>query len=355
MQNQSNTMPKEISVNTDNQVILHPDFIKELNQIKDAIDHTDHLASLQNIDLDNEQELEQGIKDLANVQHIERDVNNIKRDFKRHLNNVVNEDIQQLDDILRQYRFPELAQRSADARQLKKDLSAKRINNHWAEIEVAFKANINNYPLITQLAPALTDFNLFKLRHPKLVNGAKSWHFGDKQMSELNQDLYDINECLTDLNTNQMQLSDSYRLSVLNEFIAQPTKVHYLDFKNRAVTQMKIDAERLKATQENTKKQQTQTNQITNQQKQSANTTTNQTSNQTIDKVTLARQWLSNYTITHRLNYPNLANNNEQKTKLIYDLIHQLDNSHSEFSQFLQKGDNPDELELTVIKQILLV
>jgi len=54
------------------------------------------------------------------------------------------------------------------------------------------------------------------------------------------------------------------------------------------------------------------------------------------------------------LTYPHIANDNHQKTKLIYDLVHQLDNPKSKFYLFLKDSEDPEKMELVVLRQILL-
>lgn len=347
-------LPKELTLTKDDQLQFTPQFEDSCKQISDAVDKIDHLVTLQNIDETDETQLEQAIQDAAQAQKIKRSADVTRKQLKRYLDSRVDAILTVFDDKLRSYKFDRLQQSDAQIKQWKKDLSASRINHHWDEIQGTFEANLANYPLIKQLAPQLTDFNLFKLRHPKLVNGSKSWRFGDKQMAELNQDLFDMNECLTDLNNNAMNLTDSYRISVLNDFIANPTKMTYLSLKNRALELMRADAERAKAAAEMAKQAQTQQNTAT-QPAQPVTQPTQQPQQPVHDLIAESNKWLAKYTTAHRLAYSNLATDNSQKTKLIFDLVHQLDNPQSEFSTFLKTVDDADKLELTVLRQILLV
>lgn len=352
-------MPKDVSITPDDQLTFTPQFEESCKQISDAVDKIDHLVTLTNIDDTDELQLEQAIQDAAQAQKIKRDADNTRKQLRRYLESRVTAILNIYDDHLRKYKFDRLQQSDAQIKQWKKDLSASRINHHWDEIKATFEANIANYPIIQRLAPRLTDFNLFKLRHPKMVNGSKNWRFGDKLVAELNQDLFDINECLSDLQNNPMQLSQSYRIGVLNDFIANPTKVNYLSLKTRALEMMKADAERAKAAQEMARKmaqQQQQQPQVQEQVPQQATVPpTQQPQNPVHDLVTESTKWLADYTMAHRLAYNNLAQDKSQKTKLIFDIIHQLDNPQSEFSKFLKAADDPDELEITVLRQILLV
>lgn len=367
-------LPKDVTIDQTNglQLKFSPEFEKECNTIKDVVDRTDNLVTLTNIDDADPEQVETAIKDLSIAQQTYKDIWQKRTFTKRWLTtNVVDNIMAQFDDKLAAARFNDLQSRDAQAKQLKKDLRTVRINKHWEEVEGAFKANVANYPLIAQMAPGLTDFNLFKLRHPKLVTGAKNWKFGDKQMAELNQDLYDINECLTDMQNNQMHLPQSYEMTLLQNFLSNPTKTSYLDFKNRVVNQYQIDVERAKAAEEAKKQAEENAKLQQAQQAQAGNQAQTQKSAQQqpmqqqapveteLDKENAQREkvngWLNQYVIANRLAYPNIANNDKQKTKLIYDLIHQLDNPNSKFSKFIQDSENPDNLELCVLKQILLV
>lgn len=340
----NNLLPREIKIDQNLNVQFQPELVEQCEKIKQVVDHTDRLVTITQVDDSNADQVEQAIDDLATAQKLKRNIDTIVTNTRRWLNqNVVDNIMDQITTKLNDARFNELASRDAQAKQYKKDLRALRKTQYWKQIEPTFNANLANYPLIKQLAPQLTDFSLFKLRHPKMVSGAKNWHFGDKQMAELNQDLYDINECLTDLNVNQMQLPDMYRIQVLNSFIANPTKVKYLELKNGALSQYQMDEKQ----KELAKQAAAQPNSAQAKPAAASNPVNKET------RAEQATKWLQQYTMQHQL--LNIANNPTVKTKLIYDLIHQLDNPKSEFAQLLENSDNADEMELMVLNQIILV
>lgn len=355
-----NILPKEVQVvATNNAIDLKFDnsFQQMCNDVRQVIDRTNHLATLQNVDESNTDEVETAIKDLTVAQKKQKEITGIRSATKKWLTaNFVDRPMAQIDQTLQNAGFNELQSRDAQAKQLKKDLSALRKKRHWTQVEDTFNANIANYPLISELAPKLTNFQLFQIRHPKLVTGAKNWRFGDKQMAEVNQYLYDINTCLTDLKNNTTNLPSRYRNGIYSAFIANPTKEAYLETKNQAINQYQIDQEQarqLKLQQEQQKQAQAQ-QQANNAQTQQAQAQAQQTTKQPETMEQKALTWLNNYLIAQSLAYPHIANNNQQKTKLIYDLVHQLDNPKSKFYLFLQDSENPDAMELVVLKQILL-
>lgn len=363
--NETLKITDDLALSRDNQLIIKPRLQTEVEEIKQVVDETKKQVANTNIDLTDEDTLDLTIQHLADAQHKKRDVAAIRRELSRSWDKRKSTSLQQFDDFLNKYGFYELAQLDAQAKELKKDKRALKIKKNWDIVEAAFNANLSAYPIISQIAPRLTDFSLFKLRHPKFVTGAKSWHFGDKQMAALNQDLADINECLTDLMNNQMNLNNNYRYSILQEFIANTTKEHYYELKNRALNQMQEDLLREQAQKkaaQNTAKTQT-----ANSAAKAAPTmpaANNQASSAVPTEihplralVTDANKFLSDYTNSHLLTYPHISNNDEQKNKLIYDLIHQLDQPTSDYYRFLAnyRPEEREHLKLTVIKQITLI
>lgn len=357
----------DLALSQDNQLIIKPRLQEEVEEIKQVVDETKQQVSTTNIDLTDEDALDLTIQHLADAQHKKRDVTAIRRELSRSWDTRKSDSLQQFDDFLNKYGFYDLARLDAQAKELKKDKRALKIKKNWDTVEAAFNANLSAYPIIGQIAPRLTDFSLFKLRHPKFVSGAKAWHFGDKQMAALNQDLADISECLTDLVNNQMNLNDNYRYSILQEFIANTSKENYYELKNRALNQMREDALREQAAKQAAQNQATpsqntaptannnQVNQMPNQGqvKQVAPTEIHPTRVLTSE----ANKFLSDYTNSHLLTYPHISNNDKQKNDLIYDLVHQLDQPTSPYYQFIAKypKDEQERLKLTVIKQITLI
>lgn len=355
-----NILPKEVQVVANNnsvQLKFDNSFQQMCNDVRQVIDRTNHLATLQNVDEANTDEVETAIKDLTVAQKKQKEITGIRAATKKWLTtNFVDRPMAQIDQTLQNAGFNELQSRDAQAKQLKKDLSALRKKRHWTQVEDTFNANIANYPLISQLAPKLTNFQLFQIRHPKLVTGAKNWRFGDKQMAEVNQYLYDINFCLTDLNDNTTNLPSRYRNGIYSAFIGNPTKEAYLETKNRAINQYQIDQERakqIKLQQEQQKQAQAQ-QQVNNAQTQQTQAQAQQTMQQPQTMEQRALTWLNDYLMMQSLTYPHIANDNHQKTKLIYDLVHQLDNPKSKFYLFLKDSEDPEKMELVVLRQILL-
>ena len=406
-------LPANLSLSQDQrQLQFSPTFQNVVKQIKETVDHAKNLASVQ-IDQVDEQSLEIAISDLKNAQTLSRNINATRRDLKKYLRDRENNILDQFDNLLKSAGYDELETYNAKAKQMKKDLSAYRINTRWEDLKPTFEANLTNYPLIHQLAPKLEDFDLFRLRHPKLVNGSKSYKIGDKQIKAINQDLYDINTCLADLKNNAVHLTPNYQNSILQSFILKPDKDYYLEIKNQALIQMQkaIEEEKRQAEirrqQEELQRQQQLLAQNVNQLQQQLgnlqqvlNATADQNQRQqimnqiaNIQQVITQKQqeaikqnqaeieakkqqeeaqkaqfnvrdasfkWLSDYVMVNLHKYGNLKNDPVQKIQLIYDLMHSVDNTSSPLFEFLKKNSDKNitkqsEILLAMIGQIVNV
>lgn len=409
------TLPSELQIKQES-LVFNSAFQNLLNTVSSAVNHAQHLASIQSVDQLDEQSLENAISDLQTAQVPAREVNKIRKELKKYLKGRSDNILAQFDAALDKAHFNELTYYDAQAKQLKKDLSAYRINQRWEKLKETFELNLQNYPLIQQLAPALTNFDLFRMRHTKLVTGAKSYHLGDKQLKVINQDLYMISNCLADLKANDTNLAPAYQNSVLQSFIKNPDEAYYYQLKNNALVAMKRDyqaylqkqallkqqaAEKQKqdilsssieelTKQANTLKQQISqtapnTPAYTDLQSQLSfvQQTLSQKQNdmlkvkqQEIERqkqlaqaqqkqVTLHDQgvkWLGDYVMVHMRQYGNLKNDNSQKVSLIFDLMTSLNNPSSDFYSFLQenfadkaKKDERDKIILSIISEILNV
>lgn len=399
-------LPASLQIDAQDKLTFAPEFQTMLNQIANAVNHASKLATIQSSnDLSqlDESDLEVTINDLSQAQSVARNVTKIRRELKKYLRGRTNNIIDQFDQAVNAAHYPELANYDAQAKTLKKELSAFRINQRWEQLKTTFEANVDNYPIIKQLAPSLTNFDLFKMRHPKLVTGAKSWKFGDKQMTAINQDLYNMNNCLQDLQNNSNDLQPAYKNAILNGFIANPDPTQYYQLKDQirekqqsdiALAQQRAkEAEQrrqmqekeaelrkqaeekarlatqahLAAQQAQTEAQKQQLEQQSNQYSQQAmNVSSNlqqvlaqkaqeaakasQAQQQQQSQTDKVRSWLSNLVMANITKYGNLATDNRQKVRLLYDLMHALDNPSSRFNEFLNTAKDINEKnELIVI------
>lgn len=389
-------LPATLQIQND-RLYLNNEFQNTLDRISKAVNHAQSLVSVQTVSKLDPESLEITISDLGEAQKLARDVNKTRRDLKRYLKGKSDAIVAQFDEALNKAQFDKLSYFDAKAKTLKKELSQYRVNKHWEEIKPVFEANLDDYSLIKKLAPSLTSFDTFRIRHPKLVTGAKSWRLGDKQMAAVNQDLYDINECLTDLNANPMHLGDSYRTAVLNGFIQNPTKENYYQLKDKMLAQMQTDlhnaqlakeqAEKQKQAEEQAKLAQQRAAELQQKAAQSVDSTekanyqaqasaayqqAQQYQNQQLQaskereaimkqkelERNQSRKWLADYVMVNAAKYNNIANDVRQKARLVYDLMHDLDNTASQFYEYVHQEDDTTkqaERVMAVMKEIALV
>lgn len=397
-------LPATLSINQDT-LTFAPSFQNMLNNISQTVGHAKALATVQDSDLGSldENELMTTIDDLSQAQSLAHQVSTTRRDLKRYLKGRSDKIVDQFDQALDNVHFKELANYDAKAKNLKKRLSAYRINQRWETIKATFDKNIQNYHIIHELAPDLENFDTFRVRHPKLVTGAKSWKFGDKQMATLNQDLFDMNECLTDLKANTVHLGSGYQNAVLQSFIAKPTKDNYFEIKDHMITRQAQDIANAKAQKEAEAKRhqaeaeaakqaaiakqkqekaaraaqahnqaaqlqaqqeaaaaQARYHEMLKKQKEQQHQAELAQQQQITDKAQArdkGRKWLADY-VAVNYKYHNIAGNDTLKASLIYDLIHGLDNPSSRFYTFInsdQDKEKRSKLLLSVIAQILNV
>ena len=62
-----------------------------------------------------------------------------------------------------------------------------------------------------------------------------------------------------------------------------------------------------------------------------------------------ARAWLSNFVMANYTKYGYLHTNNAQKVRLLYDLMHALDNPSSRFNEFLKTAPTTDDRNKLIV------
>lgn len=405
--NTEEMLPSVLNINND-QLSFSPAFQRTLDEINIAVNHAEHLVSLKQVDTLDEDSMETIISDLQSAQKLARNITHTRTDLRKYLKNRENIILSQFDKALNDSRFNELSNYNEKAKQFKRDLSQYRINKRWEEIKPFFDSQMNQYENISRLAPALKDFDMFKLRNPKLVNGAKKYVFGTSQKEIIHEYAYDVYESLNDLEKNELHLAPKYQNEILQNFIKKPTRANYFEIKNQVMAQAKQDeinlqkerelkkqaeeiakqkaqlAEqakkaRLEALQKqeaanreldaNKKQALEQEVQKQNERFQVRKKKLDSTTQQILDAQAQAkalkeeamqtrnkgRQWLSNYVMINRRKYGNLVNDSSQKVLLIYDLVHALDDPNSDFAQFIKSEIDPkksDQLFISVISQV---
>lgn len=187
----------------------------------------------------NEDKLDESLKQMKDVSVFVRDVEKARKEIKSYMNGVRDNILENLDSRLESARYGELERAQSDIKQLKKDVNSDRMASRWEEIKRTFIANINRYPLIDEFAPELTDFSKFKMIHHKLISGAKTRVVKDGDHVYVNEVLFNWNTGIELMIENSWGLSVSDLNSLLTFFKQDPT----IETIEREARQIKANTE----------------------------------------------------------------------------------------------------------------
>lgn len=297
--------------------------IPELNKESEAIQATD----IKKLD---EDQITQLNKKMRVVSGYKRDMNAVRKAIKDSYNKPRDMVLNWFDSKLSAAGFDELETNINKNKQLSRDVLANRANERWQELEATFNATLEAYPLIKEMAPQLADFTQFRVRHPKLVSGAKNKKITDKVRGEVANEIAAYNNGLQDIKANAAKLAPSYQTTLLQAFADNPTSETILTQTRYLVDRQNADIkarEALKKQQEEAaKRQQTQSAQA-----QSTSQTTAPT--QPTPKLQPTQQgpdytWLIQY-IQTMPNGNKIHNNNRVKANVLYNLYNNISNRNS--------------------------
>lgn len=264
-------LTEDISVIGDTQSLqITSDFQNALNSIRPIISRANKLISM-DINTIDDDEIAHNMKSLKEAQSMTKNIGEARKAVKNYYNKIRDDSVQELDNMLVSAGYEELIGIDKSIKKLKNDVSANRINKRWSELKSTFDANIAQYEIITRLAPKLVDFGLFRVRNEKLVSGAKTGKITDKHRKAVNDELFMIHECLTEIEKNSFNLELEYKIKLLNDFIQNPNKAVLHDRSNYYVERQQADnelrkkQEALKLQQEKERRQQ-EANRLTQQQ-----------------------------------------------------------------------------------------
>lgn len=239
-------------------------------------------------------------------------------------------------DQVRQWYKQQLTQAGFDEfqlnikrnKQLKRDIIANRENKRWAELETTFNGALEAFPKIKQLAPQLANFNNFRVRHPKLVSGAKTKKITDKTRAEVTNEIADYANALTDIEANSSHLLAPYQQRLLSAYTENPTPETLLNQTRQLLAQQQTD---LKMQEEQKKRQEELAKQRAAAQqagKPAPQPTTPQPSPLAQAQATQPKPvddytWLINY-IYKLPNGRNIHNNDRVKANVLYDMYNKI-------------------------------
>lgn len=237
MDNQNNLQPvvlqdqlktDMLQVDIATQMIQSPSFINMLDIIQQNVLRANQLlADYRNnpktfVENNDEEDIEQLIKDVTEIKKVTTNVEETKKQIRKRFNDIRDNITHVFDEQINQYHFKELTQASNDLKQLKKDMEQTRANERWLEIQSEFEMALSIYPIIQKLAPQLTDFNQFKLRHPKLVSGAKTRNVTKNDKLSVKTEIDQWNNDLLLIEANDWQLENTFHAQLLQAYISDP-------------------------------------------------------------------------------------------------------------------------------------
>lgn len=172
-----------------------------------------------------EDEIDELIKTVKETLDVSSKVKQSRLEMKKRFDTVRDNVLSEFDHAINSYQFEELVKANADLSQLKKDVKQTRKNKRWSELEEEFNQTKTIYPIIEKLAPNLLDFNLFKLRYPKMVSGAKTAKLKKKDFVKVREILAQWASDLELIQTNDWKLEPNFLNELLQLYISNPESV----------------------------------------------------------------------------------------------------------------------------------
>lgn len=256
-----NTSLVSLSVTT--QLQPSPELQKKLNNVKQKAAYTNQLLKEYRDDPDKFMET----NDEDSIAALTTEINSALAVYKEQQSDrkeIKQFAKQQVDELLRLYdsafadnNIEELEKAKRDISQIKKELSFRRKDSRWSELQPVFTNTIANYPNIQKYTPELADFAKFRIMHDKLVSGAKV------QSPVMNSVKKNVRDLIADMNAgidlivaNGWGLNPAKQTQLLNVFKNNPTSKIVLEegplLKQQQETEIKQELQR----QENIKRQQ---------------------------------------------------------------------------------------------------
>lgn len=233
---------------------LSSQFNAILATIQPMIDQSNELLNINLSDVD-EKTVEGVIKELASAKDLAKNIKEARTGVKKYFEKVRDTNLAQLDTLLIDSGYNELLTIESKLTKLKTDVLANRANERWNKLKETFDLNVSQYPIIHQFAPELIDFSAFRMRHDKLVSGAKTRNVGKKEITYINNTMYGIHEALTVFSERSAELSVPRQQLVLQEIknemnvngeYANARILLYKDIEQKEEIQRQIEEEQRK-------------------------------------------------------------------------------------------------------------
>lgn len=356
------TISPNLAVDIVNKTLIYsPEYEAILQNVSQTIAKAETLLAQPIDDLDDDA-LETLRKELDVCVNDVKIVGTTRDDLKRFMKTTTEGVLSIFDDHAKSLGYDKIGAIQAQRADIRSKQLSNRKEKRWNELEKVFQADLQLYPNIRQYTPRLTDFSDFKLKNPKLVTGDKSKNIGKNQKAVVSQYLHTIDELITAWLQNQLNLGSIYHNQLLSIIVENPDQAVFyerqtaLKQQEEADEKVRQEQKRLKKEREEAQKQakiDAQTTQPMIPQQPVSPVLQQQTPTKTYGELT--REWLANYVLTASPTYDDVAQSAHTRVLLIHDIMHQLDNPHSSFLQWVHqyKVDyNQDELILNTIQQI---
>jgi hypothetical protein len=282
----------------------------------------------------NEEDVELLLAEAKETKAFINDIESLRKALRKYFDDNKAKYQKLIDDKLEESGYRYLMSSEPKITKLRNDVRNNKINERWSELKETFDANIAQYPIISKLAPQLADFSKFRLLKNKLVNGSKTWKFGDKQKKAINETVFEWQKALHFIEENVHGLNMRKQSDLMNAFLNNPTmdnvatassslkqqqEMEEQAEKDRVAHQKRI-AEQERLQRENTLKQANTAAQATPQSNQTISAPT-MTQPAVRPKAVQNHQWLVDYLFAVDSKYQNIHGNDALKSNLLFDMF----------------------------------
>lgn len=232
-----------IRVVGDKQAIqLSAQFLEGLKPIRATVDRARELLNVDIATIE-EDELKEIQDELANGQKLASHIRESRQKTSQFFDSIKKTNLEFLDAELERFGYNELVEADRDTKKLKKDVSAHRINTRWEELRPTFESNVTQFENILRLAPELGDYSRFRVRHPKLITGAKAFKVSDKIRGIVNEEMFRIHTELKRIEENPSELTPHYQGELLKDYKQDPQTTHLYAREDYYKNRLKADIE----------------------------------------------------------------------------------------------------------------
>lgn len=200
---------------------VSPAFKRVLKKIPELNEQS---AKIQAVNLDeiDEDQITELNKQMRDVSQFDKKFKDVQKAIRDSYNTPRDQVLNWFNTQLESAGYDVFEKNIARNKQLRRDVIANRANKRWQELETTFKATLQAYPLVAQMAPKLADFTTFRVRNPKLVSGAKTRKINDKTRAVVTNTIAEYSNALKDIQENASGLKPPYQRRLLEAYVNDP-------------------------------------------------------------------------------------------------------------------------------------